>query len=420
MDNLLKSRRSLTFYQTNKPSRSLIDSQIINASVITTPILANSLTSVMSATNSSAGNINTLLRMIDSFNTEFEGIYRTLNQARTSSEMELSQVLANDPTSDSMRRVGVKQMWDYEKAIVQMGGDTSGFTLEQQQELLETGKIRNFEGHHINSVSVDPSLQANPDNLRALEEHRNGGGPCEHFKAHNYDWRKPTKGDLRNRNQDLRNANDQRVAEKNYEIKAERHNIIKNELVGIGSAIAIGFGVGFTIGFIVDLAQKDLSAESVRIASIAGLKTAKTSALIGGVSYLMTRSIGEIATKALTNTVSNYGFEITKNIARMCSMASIGMLSITLYSTYHFVKLKRMGYASKDVLIQVGKQAILPLTTLFISIAAQGKWGGKAGMIVSTSIGLAVISYRSIESINMRKLAEDIQIYTINKSYPIY
>lgn len=417
---MLQSKKSLTFYQVAKPTNSLIDLRDVNSSIFATTLQGEILTSAMYSTNDSVGTINNLRGTIDSYKSQFQSIYSSLNETRTSTEKALSELLLNNPSADSMRSNGVSQMWDYLKAEAQMGGNSSGFSPEHQQELLERGKIRNFEGHHINSVDAHPNLQSNPDNVMPLEEHRYDDGPRDHFKAHDNNWRNPTEGPLVDRNQILTDTNNKRVSEKQLEIKTERNNIVKNELVGIGSAIAIGFGVGFTIGFIAKLAENGLSVESVRTASIVGLQTGSTTAIIGGISYGVTRTIGEITTGALIKSFSNLGIEITKNIAKMCSMASIGTLSILLYSTYQFVKLKRMGYATKDALIRVGKQALFSLTVLFVSIVAQGIWGGYAGVIVSTSIGLIVVSYKGVQTVHMKMITEKIQLYTINKCCPIY
>lgn len=418
--NLLQSRKSLTFYQTAKPTNSLIDRSDVNASIFATTMQGEILSNVMYSTSGSIGTMNTLLGTINSYNAQFQSIYTTLNEVRANSEQKISDLLANNFSADSMRNTGVKQMWDYLKAEAQMGGNSSGFTPEQKQELLEKSKIRNFEGHHINSVEAHPNLQANPDNVAPLEEHRFDDGPRDHFAAHNDNWRNATEGQVLDRNQILTETNNHRVSEKQFEIKTERNNIIKNELAGIGAAITLGFGVGFTISFITKLAQNGLSVESIRTASIAGLKTGLSSALIGGISYGITRTIGEIVTESLTNSISNVGIQITKNIAKMCSMGSIGLLSILIYSTYQFVQLKRKGYATKDALIRVGKQALFSLTVLFASILAQGIWGGHAGLVVSTSVGLIVISYKCVQTVHMKVIAEKIQIYTIIKCCPVY
>ena len=417
---VLQSKRSLTFFQSTKPTNSLIDLRDVNASIFATTMQGQVLSDVVYSTNNSVGTVNTLLGTINSYNAQFQSIYSALNEARASTEQVLSELLANNPSSDAMRNIGVSQMWDYLKAEAQMCGNSSSFTPEQQRELLERGKIRNFEGHHINSVDAHPDLQANPDNVVPLEEHRYGDGPRDHFAVHNNNWRNPTEGQILDRNQILTETNNLRVSKKQLEIRDERNNIIKNELFGVGAAIAIGFGVGFTVGFIAQLAQNNLSVESVRTATIAGIKSGATTAVIGGISYGLTRTIGEVATGVLTNAITNLGIEVTKNIGKMCSMGAIGMLSIVLFSTYQFIQLKRMGYDTKDALIRVGKQALFSLTVLFVSIVAQGIWGSHAGLIVSTSIGLIVVSYKTIQTVQNRLIYQKVQLYTINKCCPSY
>jgi|GEM_PF-809869 len=411
---MLQPKRSLTFFQSAKPANSLIDLRDVNASIFATTMQGQVLSNVMISTNNSIGTINTSLGTISSYNAQFQSIYSTLNEAR------VTEIVTYNYSSDYLRRVGVRQMWHYLKAEAQMGGNSSGFTPEQQSELLERGRIRKFEGHHINNAGDHPDLQANPDNVIPLEQWRSGDGPRNHFAAHNNNWRNPTEGQIIDRNQKLTETNDKRVSEKQTEIRDEKSDIIKNELFGIGAAIAIGFGVGFTIGFVVSLAQNGLSAESARIAAISGIKSGATTAVIGGISYGLARTIGGVASGAITNTLSNLGIVVTNNIAKMCSMGAIGMLSIVIFSTYQFFQLKRMGYSNKDALIRVGKQAAFSLTVLFVSIVAQGVWGGPAGIVVSTSIGLIFISYMTIQTVHNRIISEKIQLYTINKCCPSY
>lgn len=417
---MLQTKKSLTFYQSAKPTKSLIDLKDVNASIFASTMQGQILSNVIYSTNNTVGTINNLLGTINSYNAQFQSIYSSLNEVRTNTEQALSELLASNSSANTMRNTGVSQMWDYLRAEAQMGGNSSNLTPEQLRELLERGKIRNFEGHHINSVDAHPKLQANPDNVVPLEEHRFDDGPRDHFAAHDNNWRTPTEGQPHDRNQILKDLNNQRVSEKQGAIKNERNSIFKNELVGLGAAIAIGFGVGFTIGFIVKLAQNGLSAESVRTATIAGLKSGRTTAIIGGISYGITRTIGELATGALTKTLLNSGIEVSRNISKMCYMGSIGMLSIILFSTYQFVQLKKMGYDTKDTLIRVGKQALFSLTVLFVSIISQGIWAGHAGLIVSTGAGLIVVSYKTIESTHVKLINGKIQLYTINKCYPTF
>ena len=104
----------------------------------------------------------------------------------------------------------------------------------------------------------------------------------------------------------------------------------------------------------------------------------------------------------------------------MINMGVVGALTVVVFSAYQFIKLKRNNVATKDALIQVGKQALFSLSLLAVSIAAQGIWGGAAGIIVSVSVGIIMITYSVADSIHQRHFAEEIRVYTIEKCCPSF
>jgi len=71
-------------------------------------------------------------------------------------------------------------------------------------------------------------------------------------------------------------------------------------------------------------------------------------------------------------------------------------------------------------LLQTGRQALFSLSLLAVSIAAQGIWGGPAGIIVSVSIGIIMISYTVCQSVHQRHFAEKVRLYMINKCMPSF
>ena len=73
--------------------------------------------------------------------------------------------------------------------------------------------------------------------------------------------------------------------------------------------------------------------------------------------------------------------------------ATVGAITVAVFSTVQFVKLIYHGECLKSAAIQVGKQALFSLSLLAISIAAQGMWGGPAGIIVSIVTGIVIVSY---------------------------
>ena len=63
----------------------------------------------------------------------------------------------------------------------------------EKKELLEIGKVKGYEGHHINSVKVHPELAKDPNNISFVK------GRKEHLQQHNGNFRNPTEGKLLNR-----------------------------------------------------------------------------------------------------------------------------------------------------------------------------------------------------------------------------
>ena len=384
---MYSNRSSLTLNQTTRGLSSTIN---VNPSTFTFGL---------QATNS-FGTINTT----NTFNKQFSEIYDNLNKIRNHYQQKVNDYLSssNHTVADNYRDNGVELAWKYEKAEIEMGGKgTRDWSHEQKAELLERGRVRNVEGHHINDVCNNPSQQANPDNIGLLEEHRDGRGVREHFDAHERNWRNQTEGELINRNERLDKVNSDRV--------------FKNELTGIWTAVAIGLGIGFTLGFVVTLAQTGITIDSVKNAVIVGGKTSIEGALLGAANHAIIRSIGELVNNSLQGTASSLGLTITDNITRMCNMATVGMLAIIVFSAYQFTKLKLLGYSTKECLLRVGKSAAFSAMVIMASITAQGLWGGHAGIIVSISIGIIVLSYKVAENKYNKKLAEKIQTYVIKK-----
>lgn len=354
-----------------------------------------------------SSNVFKTIGVTGNYNAQFNEIFQRLSVLRDSTQQSLNTVLATDPTSTSLRNKGIEGAWTYEKAEIEMGGSgTRDWSPAQRQELLDNSSVRYFEGHHINSAAAHPELQANPDNIKFLEEHRDGNGVREHFDEHGRNWRNPTEGPLIDRDKRLIDTNSSRV--------------FKNELVGIGAAAAIGLGIGFTIGFVVTLAQSGVSPESIRYASIAGAKAGFQGAAFGVVNHMLARSVGELASKALQGVLQNIGVSVTDNIIRMCNMGVVGFMAIAVFSVYQFAKLRLMGYGTKECLIRVGKQAAFSTAVLIVSIIAQGIWGGPYGIVVALGIGLIVLTYKVSLTIHDKKLMESIRVYTINKSYPSF
>jgi hypothetical protein len=343
--------------------------------------------------SNSFGTINTT----NAYNEQFEQIFNSLNDKRQELQARVSTLPVGD---DSLRNQGVSIAWKYEQAEIQMGGKGSiDWNDIQRQEILERGRVRGAEGHHINSVGDHPTQQANPDNIKFMKTRE------EHRAAHGGDWKNPTEGELIDRNSRLEDINQKRV--------------IKNELSGIGLAAAIGLGVGFTIGVVATLAKQGFSVKSLISAAGVGLKTGAESSVLAVINYGLIRGIGEAATTALAQVATErFGLSLTQNLIKVCNMAVVGTISSIIFSTWVFVKLKWKGNTTSYALKQSAKTLGYSLGVLFISIVAQGIWGGHAGLIISIGIGLSMILYQFFKMKLDKQLYEKIRQYTIKKLQP--
>ena len=86
---------------------------------------------------------------------------------------------------------GVRTAWKAEKDLVnRTGKGTKRWTKAEIKELKETGKVRGYEGHHINSVKNNPAMARNPRNIKFVK------GRTEHLGEHGGNYRNQTSGNL--------------------------------------------------------------------------------------------------------------------------------------------------------------------------------------------------------------------------------
>ena len=76
---------------------------------------------------------------------------------------------------ENARREGVRKAWMAEREAVRKGGGTTAWTRDQKAELLRTGRVKGFEGHHRNTVKGNPiSMAKDPRNVEfvSIEKHK--------------------------------------------------------------------------------------------------------------------------------------------------------------------------------------------------------------------------------------------------------
>ncbi len=98
-----------------------------------------------------------------------------------------------------LRNSAVNTAWKQEKMMIENGFEgTRKWTDAEIKELLTYGKVKGYEGHHINSVQwcIDNNridLIGNPDNIKFMRK-------MEHlYNGHNGNWRNYSTGELLNR-----------------------------------------------------------------------------------------------------------------------------------------------------------------------------------------------------------------------------
>jgi len=372
-------------------------SEIANRSMLGfMPSTQNLSTSIISTqTSLVSGTITT------GFNSELNGYLSSLNAKRLDYQAQVDNGLALDPKFKGMRSKGVSLAWEYERADVAMGGRGSvdgGWSDSEIEFIRETGKAKSYdpelemyktpEGHHAKNVADHPEYQADPDNItfyRTRKEHVEIG--------HGGDVNNSTDGDLIDKDEMLRRTNKNRV--------------IRNELHGLAVAAGIGFGIGFTISVISELAQKGIRSvdftELLAKSMASGVETAAISVVGYGVS------------RATTTLLTQLGIDVTSGAGYVLNYSAIGLSCVVLVSVYQYVKLRFNGLQHDEAFTQVAKQAAFSLSVLTVSMIAQSAFGGLAGVIVSTSIGLIYFGYNIAKTVKRRNFEEKIRIYTIEQ-----
>lgn len=76
----------------------------------------------------------------------------------------------------SERQSAVDKAWAAEVELIRAGKGTRQWTVAEQKELLGTGRVEGYHGHHMQSVKTHPENAGNKDNIQFLsyDEHING------------------------------------------------------------------------------------------------------------------------------------------------------------------------------------------------------------------------------------------------------
>lgn len=182
---------------------------------------------------------------------------------------------------------------------------------------------------------------------------------------------------------------------------------LRNELTGLGMAAAIGLGMGVTLALVSELARVGLDSEQIGGVVFDSLVVGAESGTIAAATYVAGRGSTYLMESAGLNLMSSAGY--------MVNFATIGILSTSIVCIYQFTKSKLNGASTNEALSLTGRTAVSSTAMLAMSLAAQGIWGGPAGIIVSTSVGLAFLIVDTGKTVYARKIEARIREYSIEE-----
>lgn len=325
------------------------------------------------------------------FNNQYYGFLDALGTRRS----ELAQIVQTNLSQNSdytgSRNAGVKLAWQYEKADIEMGGNGSAnWTKAEQSEILNSknGTVSGAEGHHQKNVVAHPEYQADPDNIKFYKSRQ------EHLQqGHDGNFQNESDAPFIDKNKMLKKTNN--------------HRVLVNEVKGASISAAIGFGVAFTISAIVELAKVGISSVEMGDFICHSFRAGIEGGTISAVAYGAGRMVSML--------LQRQGVDLISQIGALVNFASVGAVSILLISTYQFIKMKMNGMETSVAFKEVGKYALFSVSVLAVSLIAQGAYGGYAGLIASTSVGLIVLTWGVVNTSHQRKFEVRIKEYAIEQ-----
>ena len=343
-----------------------------------------------------AGTANHFGAVTIGFNNQYHGFLDVLGASRTELSQTVQANLSQNPNYTGSRNAGVKLAWQYEKADIEMGGrGSANWSQAERDEILhsKTGTVSGAEGHHQKNVADHPEYQADPDNIKFYKSRQ------EHLqKGHNGNFQNESDAPLIDKNKMLERTNN--------------HRVLVNEIKGASISAAIGFGVTFTISAVTELARVGVSSMEMEDLLCRSLRSGVEGGSISAVTYGAGRMVSTI--------LQRQGVDLLSKAGALINFASVGAISIILISTYQFIKLKMNGTESIEAFKEVGKHTLFSISVLAVSIMAQGIYGGCAGLIVSTSVGLVVLTCGTVNVSHQRRLEARIKEYAIEQYRPLF
>lgn len=109
-------------------------------------------------------------------------------------------IVRNREVSESefsrLRTQAVNEAWKIEADKIRKGlSGSRDWTTEEKQELLSTGRVKNYQGHHMKSAKAYPDYVDDPNNIQFLRtSSKNSNDVNEHLAAHGGNYQNITNG----------------------------------------------------------------------------------------------------------------------------------------------------------------------------------------------------------------------------------
>jgi len=104
-----------------------------------------------------------------------------LGKAASEAAEALAEAMARKMIKEAIekaRRQAIEKAWIQERRmVIRKGEGTREWTKTQKEELIKYGRVKGYEGDHINSVNGNAGLSGNPDNIQFVTK-------SQHEKLH--------------------------------------------------------------------------------------------------------------------------------------------------------------------------------------------------------------------------------------------
>lgn len=191
-------------------------------------------------------NVNMLLAEQAKYSRYFDNIYAQLNKKGWKYLHDVEANINNPSKYNRLRNTGVDSAWQYEKASIKLGGRGSeNWTKSERLQILQKGRVKGAEGHHLMNVHDHPEFMSEASNIKFYQnkqEHlQNGHG-----------------GNFRNES-DKPFIDKDRMLVRNY-----KEGMLQREIYAAGSAALAGFAISASITLMIELADKGFTIDNIK------------------------------------------------------------------------------------------------------------------------------------------------------------